>query len=56
MESHNYFLFSFGEIEISGAIVAFIIVLTLFTFLAVGISSFKLVQAAVDDDDDDDET
>ena len=52
MKLLNYFLFSFGEIEISGSIVALIIVLTLFTFIAVGISSFKLVQAAVDDDDE----
>tara|TARA_Y100001968_G_C19324956_1_gene701205 strand:+ start:930 stop:1115 length:186 start_codon:yes stop_codon:yes gene_type:complete len=42
------FLISFGELEISTKTVIFLISLTSFTFLAVGISSFKLVQSAVE--------
>tara|TARA_Y100001968_G_scaffold322121_1_gene357655 strand:+ start:1454 stop:1627 length:174 start_codon:yes stop_codon:yes gene_type:complete len=43
---------SFGELEISNFTFAVLIALTCFTFLAVGISSFKLVQSATDDEDE----
>ena len=46
----NIFLMQFGEIDISPNIVILITALTLITFLAVAISSFKLVQSAIDDD------
>ena len=47
----SIFLVEFGEIEISSTIVTIIVILTLFTFLAVGISSFKLIQSAVEEDE-----
>ena len=44
------FIVSFGEIEISQSIVALLIALTAFTFIAVGISSFNLIQSLVGKD------
>ena len=43
---------AFGEIEISRSLLVILICLTTFTFLAVGISSFKLIQSAVEIDDE----
>ncbi len=40
---------AFGELEISKTFLWIIIGLTVFTFLAVGISSFKLVQSITED-------
>ena len=48
--STHLFLIKFGEIDISPTIVILISTLTVITFLAVAISSFKLVQSAIDDD------
>ena len=43
---------AFGELDIPPIIFAVIAALTLFTFLAVAISSYKLVQSAVEEDTD----
>ena len=45
------FIVSFGEIEISSLFFALIIFLTLFVFLAVLISTTKLIQSLVNDSD-----
>ena len=47
----NLFIFSFGEIDIPPYLVAIIIFLTLFVFLAVLISTSKLIQSIVRDSD-----
>ena len=49
-------LFSFGELEISNLTALTLLGLTLFIFLAVGISSLKLFEGAQDafDEEDDD--
>jgi len=47
----DLFIVSFGEIEISSLLVALIISLTLFVFLAVLISTTKLIQSLVDNSD-----
>ncbi|KGG15048.1 MULTISPECIES: hypothetical protein [unclassified Prochlorococcus] len=43
----------FGELELSTTTVSILVVITLFIFLAVGISSFKLIQSAFDSEDED---
>ncbi len=45
------FLVSFGEIEISPLVFGLIIFLTLFVFLAVLITTTKLIQSLVNDSD-----
>ena len=47
----NLFIVSFGEIDIPPFLFAFIIFLTLFVFLAVLISTTKLIQSLVKDSD-----
>ncbi|WP_269610232.1 hypothetical protein [Prochlorococcus marinus] len=47
----NLFAVSFGEIDIPPLLFALIIFLTLFVFLAVVISTTKLIQSLVDDSD-----
>ena len=42
---------AFGEIEVSKTLLGILIFLTTFTFLAVGISSYKLIQSVLGDDD-----
>ncbi len=44
----------FGELEVSTYTVVFLLVLTLFIFIAVGLSSLKLVQSAVDKNKEED--
>ncbi len=44
---YNFLSIKFGEIEVSSLAFAAIIVLSLFTFIAVGISSFNLVSSAI---------
>tara|TARA_Y100001968_G_scaffold213995_1_gene196925 strand:- start:183 stop:329 length:147 start_codon:yes stop_codon:yes gene_type:complete len=41
---------AFGELEISSTMFVFLIGLTLFIFLAVILSSIKLVQGAIDEE------
>ena len=41
---------AFGELDISPTVFGILITLTIFTFLAVAISSFKLVQSAINED------
>ncbi len=41
----------FGELELSLLTVIVLICLSMFTFLAVGLSSFKLVQSAIKKND-----
>ncbi len=45
----DLFIVSFGEIDISPLFFALIIFLTLFVFLAVLISTYKLIQSIVND-------
>ena len=47
-----FFTIKFGEIQISTPVAVLLILLTLFTFISVGISSFKLVQSAVEEEED----
>ena len=47
----NLFMVSFGEIDIPPFVFALIIFLTLFVFLAVLISTTKLIQSLVNDSD-----
>tara|TARA_B100001996_G_C18338254_1_gene469163 strand:+ start:421 stop:579 length:159 start_codon:yes stop_codon:yes gene_type:complete len=47
----DLFIVSFGEIDIPNWIFALIIFLTLFVFLAVLISTTKLIQSLVNDSD-----
>ncbi len=47
----DLFIVSFGEIDISPLLFALIIFLTLFVFLAVLISTTKLIQSLVKDSD-----
>ncbi len=47
----NLFIVSFGEIDIPPLLFAFIIFLTLFVFVAVLISTTKLIQSLVNDAD-----
>ena len=42
---------NFGELELSNTTVFILLGLSIFSFLAVGISSFKLIQAAFDSED-----
>ncbi len=44
---------SFGELELSNTTVFILIGLSIFSFLAVGISSLKLIQTALSSEDDD---
>ncbi len=44
--AQNLFLVAFGELDISPLTVGVLLGLSLFTFLAVGVSSFNLVQSA----------
>ncbi len=44
------FCIAFGEIEISPLTVFILGALTVFTFLAVGVSSLKLVQSAIEEE------
>ena len=46
----NLLSIAFGELDIPPIIFGVIAVLTLFTFVAVAISSYKLVQSAVEED------
>ena len=48
---NNFFIVSFGEIDIPNWIFALIIFLTFFVFLAVLISTTKLIQSLVNDPD-----
>ena len=41
---------NFGELEISNATVLALVVIAIFVFVAVGLSSLKLIQSAFDDD------
>ena len=52
----NLFFLSinFGELEISNTTVYILLGLSIFSFLAVGISSFKLIQAALSSGEEDD--
>ncbi|AAP99780.1 hypothetical protein EV11_2001 [Prochlorococcus sp. SS52] len=54
MKVLNYFLLSikFGELDLSNSTVYILIAITLFIFLAVGISSFQLIQSAFTSEDD----
>jgi len=47
----NFFIVSFGEIDISPFMFALIIFLTLFVFLAVLVSTIKLIQSLVNEVD-----
>jgi len=47
----NLFIVSFGEIDIPPLAFALIIFLTIFVFLAVLISTMKLIQSLVNDSD-----
>ena len=47
----NFFIVSFGEIDIPPLLFGLIIFLTLFVFLAVLISTTKLIQSLVKDTD-----
>ena len=47
----DLFIVSFGEIDIPPLAFALIIFLTIFVFLAVLISTLKLIQSLVDDSD-----
>ena len=47
----NLFIVSFGEIDIPPLVFALIILLTLFVFFAVVISTTKLIQSLVNDSD-----
>ena len=42
----------FGELEISNTTAIIILVISVFIFIAVGISSFKLIQSAFDPEED----
>ena len=44
---------NFGELELSNTTVFILIGLSIFSFLAVGISSFKLIQATLSSEDED---
>ncbi len=46
----RFLAIAFGELDISPTILAVIAALTIFTFLAVAISSYKLVQSSVEKD------
>ena len=43
------FAVSFGELDISPATIAVMVGISIFTFLAVGLSSFNLVQSLFED-------
>ena len=47
MRTTGLFLVAFGELDISPITIGVLIAITLFTFIAVGVSSFKLVQSTV---------
>tara|TARA_Y100001968_G_scaffold118879_1_gene108342 strand:+ start:722 stop:880 length:159 start_codon:yes stop_codon:yes gene_type:complete len=47
----NFFIVSFGEIDIPPLAFALIIFLSIFVFLAVLISTLKLIQSLVNDSD-----
>ncbi len=49
MDNLHLFMISFGEIDISPLVFSLIIFLTIFVFLAVLISTTKLIQSLVDD-------
>ena len=44
---------NFGELEISNTTVLILLGLSVFSFLAVGISSFNLIKAAFSEEDED---
>ena len=43
---------AFGELDISNKMAIFLLTISVFVFLAVGISSFKLIQSAFDSDEE----
>jgi len=51
LEKFIQFAVSFGELDISPVTVAILLAISVFTFIAVGLSSFQLVQSAIKDED-----
>ena len=47
-----YLAVSFGELDVSLVTIGIMIVLSIFTFIAVGLSSLNLVQSLFKDDED----
>ena len=48
----NSFIVAFGELETSSLTIGFMISMAVFIFAAVGLSSYNLIQAAVDKKDE----
>ena len=48
----NFFIsFQLGEVEVSNLTILILVFFSSFTFIAVGISSFKLYKSLINDDD-----
>ena len=54
MEFVNFCSISFGELEISNLTVAFLVFLTLSTFLAVALSSAQIIKFGIDESESED--
>ena len=49
----NFFVsFQLGEVEVSNLTIIILAIFSSFTFIAVGISSYKLYKSLISDDDD----
>ena len=46
----NFISFQFGEVEVSNLTLIILIIFSSFTFLAVGISSYKLYKSLINND------
>ena len=53
LRMHSFISFQLGEVEISNLTIAILVFFSSLTFIAVGISSYKLYKSLVTNDDSD---